>query len=94
MLPMLDEHVIEDKDGNKDVANAGYSFIEYCLDSDEIDIFEVENYKTLIRFRWEGYAQFRFIVGFSFLLAYIVILSVYTYLIYVKDENYSDEDKD
>ena len=44
VLPMIDEHVIMDENGEKEIVNQGYSFIEYCIDSGELDIFEVENF--------------------------------------------------
>ena len=44
ILPMIDEHVVEDQYGNKDIINQGYSFFERCIESDELDIFDVVNF--------------------------------------------------
>lgn len=44
ILPMVDEHVIEDENGNNVIYNGGYSFLETCMKSDQLDIFDVENF--------------------------------------------------
>ena len=30
---MVDEHVIEDEEGNSHIHNSGYSFLETCIES-------------------------------------------------------------
>ena len=44
ILPMIDEYIVEDDFGNKKIVNEGYSFFERCIDSDQLDIFDVENF--------------------------------------------------
>ena len=44
MLPMIDEYVIEDEFGNKTIMNEGYSFFERCIESNQLEIFEVDNF--------------------------------------------------
>ena len=44
IMPMIDEYITVDKYGHKTVVNSGYSFFERCIESDELDIFDVANF--------------------------------------------------
>lgn len=85
MIPMLDEHVTTDQDGNKVIANRQMGFIDSCIDSDQLDIFAVENFQQLILFKWEGYAKRIHGLNFVMHLIYMGFLTGYTYCIYILD---------
>ena len=85
ILPMIDEYVTEDQYGNKRLVNEGYSFLERCIESEELDIFDVDNFRDLILFKWDVYGKNLHLVGFMFHLFYVTILTVYTYFIYILD---------
>jgi len=82
---MLDEHVTEDAKGNKVIANKAMGFIDECIDSEQLDIFAVENFQHLILFKWEGYAKRMHGLNFTMHLIYMGLLTGYTYCIYIMD---------
>lgn len=68
-------------------------FIDECIDSDQLDIFAVENFQQLILFKWEGYAKRIHFVNFTMHCIYMGLLTGYTYCIYIldiKDKNVAD----
>lgn len=77
----MDEYMT--KDGT--IANRGYSFLNSCINSDELDIFAQENFRDLILFKWKNYGRNLHMVGFFFHVIYVGILTAYTYYIYVLD---------
>lgn len=85
MLPMLDMYVKHDANGNKMYINCETKFLEKCIDSDELDIFDVENFQTLVLFKWDAYGYS--VIRFSFFmhLVYMGLLTVYNVLIYIND---------
>jgi hypothetical protein len=82
---MIDEYVSGEIDGEIQIENQGYSFLERCIESDELSIFLSENFKDLLLFKWQGYAKTLHLVGFLFHLIYMGILTAYTYYVYVLD---------
>jgi len=85
MIPMLDEHVTTDANGNKIIANKQMGFMDECIDSDQLEIFAVENFQQLILFKWEGFAKRIHFINFTMHLIYMALLTAYTYNIYIKD---------
>ena len=85
MLPMLDMYVQEDCDGNKMYINDSTKFLEKCIDSGDLDIFDVENFQTMVLFKWDSYG-FN-VVRFSFFmhLVYMGLLTAYNIIIYIED---------
>jgi hypothetical protein len=83
MLPMLDLYVSEDGDGNKVYHNQSTKFLEKCIDSGDLDIFDVENFQTLVLFKWDCYGYN--VVRFSFFmhLCYMGLLTAYNIIIYI-----------
>lgn len=86
MLPMLDMYVKTDADGNKMYINCETKFLEKCIDSEDLDIFDVENFQTLVLFKWDAYGYN--VVRFSFFmhLVYMALLVIYNIIIYIRDE--------
>jgi len=57
LLPTVDEYVIEDSGGYRTIVNEGKSFIDACCDSEEIDVFDVENLQEYLDFKWDRFAR-------------------------------------
>mgnify|MGYP003319455570 CR=1 FL=1 len=49
--------MIEDKFGKKTFMNEGVSFFDACVDSDDIEVFDVENMKEYLDFKWDSFAR-------------------------------------
>ena len=44
MLPTLSEYIVQDADGNREIINEGVDLVNECIESDELAIFESENF--------------------------------------------------
>ena len=82
MLSSLGEYVSTEKG----LINKGTSLISLCCDSDELDIFESENFKDLILFKWDNYGFKIHMFGCIMHLFYIAVMLLYVDRIYIKGE--------
>ena len=85
ILPMIDEHVIVDENGQNQFVNEGCGFFNKCIESEELKIFNVENFQELLSFKWDTYGKSWHLVGFSAHCLYMILLTAYNYFIYIDD---------
>jgi len=57
--------------------------MEECIKSDEIEIFESENFQNLIMFKWEKFARKDHYLGFIFHIIYTTSTILYINDIYI-----------
>ena len=64
--------------------NSDKNILELCASSDEIEMFECEPLQDLIKFKWDSYGQRFHLFGCVVHIVYIVILFLYTDMVYVQ----------
>ena len=62
------------------------------MDSDELPIFETETLQQFIEFKWGAFAWGLHFFGCIIHLAYIAILFLYTYIVYVQGDQSEESD--
>lgn len=67
------------------MVNEGHSLLLDCIRSDEIEIFSVGNVQDLIQFKWMSFALTHHTFGFYAHCIYVLILTIYTYMVYIND---------
>jgi len=87
MLPSLGEYVVMNADGSKTLVNENQLLMAHCIDSDELSIFESDNFGQLIQFKWEQFAFFIHTFGFVMHLFYVFIMVIYIYNIYIENNH-------
>ena len=82
---MIDEYITINEFGEKTVVNSGNSFFDRCIESDELNIFNSSNFQEFLDFKWEATGRNWHLTGFVFHCLYMILLTVYTYFIYILD---------
>ena len=54
MIPMLGEYKEE---GQEETSNAGLSLIDLCIESGQLDVFDVPNFIDYIDYKWKSFAR-------------------------------------
>ena len=57
-----------------------------CIDADELDIFDSDNFQKLIKFKWDSYAKSIHMVGCVMHFFYVLLLIMYVNAIYIKGD--------
>ena len=106
MLPFIGVYMNKNVDPrtgveSMELANEDINLLAICTDSNELSMFESETLKDLIEFKWNAFAWNWHLFGCVIHLAYIVILFLYTDLIYIqgtgastKEDTKEGEDKE
>ena len=68
---------------NKDIHNEGMSLMSAAADSDELEIFESENFQNLLLFKWWSFAKNLHLFGCLMHLVYVFIMILYIYNVYI-----------
>jgi hypothetical protein len=63
--------------------NADKNILALCASSDELKMFNSEPLLDLIKFKWDSYGQRFHLFGCLIHIIYIIILFVYTDMVYV-----------
>jgi hypothetical protein len=63
--------------------NESISLTDLCTNSDEIDLFLCKSLQEIISFKWNSYARAHHLVGFSFHLLYMFVLTMYVNVVYI-----------
>ena len=85
MLPFVDEYIAEDAFGNKTVVNEGCNFLIKCIQSSELNIFDVPNVTQYLEFKWKTTARNWHMRGWYVHCYYTILLSAYVKCIYIDD---------
>ena len=86
-LPQLGEYVQRDPlTGEKTFVNEDVSLMQMCIDADELDIFDSDNFQKLIKFKWDSYAKSIHMVGCVMHFFYVLLLIMYVNAIYIKGD--------
>ena len=83
-LPVIGEHVVRTEDNKLVFYNRGISLMDICIDSSELEIFEMETFIQLIKFRWDSFAFRLHLRGCLFHLFYVSCLFAYIERIYIQ----------
>ena len=89
MLPTLSEYIIQDENGKRQVINKGIDLINECIESDELKIFNSENFQQVIMFKWKQYAKSLHLRGCFFHFFYMITLCLYINKVYIDAEQES-----
>jgi len=66
--------------------NEGISIISECVESDELQIFEVDNFQNLLKFKWEGFTKNLHFRGCFFHFFYTFTLMVFINKVYIQND--------
>jgi len=88
MLPAIGTYLGKEYDPytqywTKQIENGDINVLGLCAESDELAMFESETLRDLIAFKWAQFGMKFHLVGFFVHIAYIIILFMYTNLVYV-----------
>lgn len=83
MLPTLSEYIVQDADGNREIINEGIDLVNECIESDELAIFDSENFQQIIVFKWDQFGKFLHMRGCFFHFFYMIILCIYINQVYI-----------
>lgn len=88
MLPMVEFYSVREC-GKIRFINEGISLMKLCCESDELEIFDSENFIQLIEYKWEQFGRNLHLRGCCLHFMYVIILMVYVDEIYIhnKSEN-------
>ena len=89
MMPMIGtfidkQHNLYTGETTKEVANGDINVLGVCTESDELDMFSCQPVQELIEFKWNQYGWALHFFGFCVHISYIVILFIYTNVIYIE----------
>jgi len=95
-LPCIGTHIncetdVYTKETTEELRNVGKNLLSLCADSEELGMFETEAIQDLIEFKWIQFSWSLHFFGCCIHMGYIVILLVYSYLVYVKAGDNSDQ---
>jgi hypothetical protein len=98
MLPFIGVYMNKNVDPrtgveSMELANEDINLLAICTDSNELAMFESETLKDLIEFKWNAFAWNWHLFGCVIHLAYIVILFLYTDLIYIQGTGASTKEE-
>lgn len=68
------------------MCNTDASLMGLISGTEELEIYGAQTIQELIQFKWENYAFKHHVVGCTAHLFYMLILIIYTNLIYIKNE--------
>jgi hypothetical protein len=93
MLPSIGVYMDRQVDPYKKIGEEGHTTVKLmneeknilalCAGSDEIIMFKSEPLQDLIKFKWDSYGQNFHLFGCLIHIIYIIILFVYTDMVYV-----------
>jgi len=97
MLPSLGSYMHRETDtytGETTIEfkNDGVNILQLCAESDEIKIFETESLQDLVTFKWDNIGWGFHLFGCMVHITYIVILILYTNLVYIEGESVRNDD--
>jgi hypothetical protein len=89
MLPYIGTYLHKEvdpytKEETRCMANEDVNLLSLCCESDELDMFSSESLQDCIEFKWTNFGQRWHFIGFFLHLVYIIILIMYTNMVYIK----------
>ena len=90
---MIDEHIEVDEKGANVFVNEGIDFFQNSINCNQLEIFNVENFNVLLQYKWDAFGKNHHLIGFFFHMSYMLVLTVYTYLIYIMDSEHELKEK-
>ena len=58
-----------------------------CTESEQLDIFEVNNFTEVTQYKWNTYGLKYYMIGFTFHMYYIILQLIYVNAVYINGQD-------
>ena len=86
MLPWVEKYCVRGPKDELEYVNEDISLMNACYNSDELNIFDSQNFKDLIQFKWDTFARKLHMRGCIAHFFYLAVMTLYVEQVYIQHD--------